>query len=112
MSPRLPRRLGERAASAAARARRRRPARPAVQGRMRNVIVLKPDDPRFTEAVFILRDDYLLSGELNRRELLLQAREAAENCLQTVLPARRRGLSPLLLPAAAALGALLYSLIF
>ena len=78
---------------AGAWARLRRPHRPAtarVKGCMKNVIVLKPPDPMFREAVFILRDDYLMGDELNRQELLLQARAAAQSYVDTLVPPRRR----------------------
>lgn len=50
----------------------------AIKGNMRNVIVLHPKDGVFTEAVFLLRDDYLSSPGISREELLRQARAAAE----------------------------------
>lgn len=52
--------------------------RGAIKGNMRNVIVLHPKDGVFTEAVFLLRDDYLSSPGISREELLRQARAAAE----------------------------------
>ncbi len=97
-------------AAAKARLRRRgRPAGPAVKGRMVGVISVKSPDPRFREVLFVLREDCFTGEELNRQELLLQAREAAGNYVNNLLPPARRRLPlmPLLLPAAGALLALL-----
>lgn len=52
--------------------------RGAIKGNMRNVIILHPKDGVFTEAVFLLRDDYLSSPGISREELLRQARAAAD----------------------------------
>ncbi|MEA5152065.1 MAG: hypothetical protein VB039_05635 [Oscillospiraceae bacterium] len=48
-----------------------------VKGCMRGVIVVKPPNPIFREAVFVLRDDYFLEPGLSREELLQQAKDAA-----------------------------------
>ena len=53
------------------------PGQAALKGCMRHVIVVKPPDRRFEEAVFVLRDDYFLCAGADERELLRQAREAA-----------------------------------
>ena len=96
MRHRLRRSLSKRTASAAARLRRSsRGTRPALRGCMQNVIIVKAPDPRFREAIFILRDDYFLSEELSRQELLLQAKEAAKSYVNSFALPRRR--SPLLL---------------
>lgn len=75
------------AAEIYARLRRlRRPETARVKGCVKNVIVVKPSDPMFREAVFILRDDYLTGDELNRQELLLQARSAAQRYTDSLIP--------------------------
>lgn len=60
----------------------------AVKGCVRNVIVVKPGDSAFKEAVFILRDDYFSSAGHSRSALLSQAREAARRYTDSVAPAR------------------------
>ena len=82
----------------APRARRSR-----VKGCMSNVIVVRPPDPMFREAVFILRDDYFQSAALSRHELLRQAEEAARDYVASVVPPVRPIAPPLLviLPSAA-----------
>lgn len=69
--------------------RHRRPARarlPEVRGRARNLIVVKPRDPRFQEILFVLRDDYFSDPDCDREELLRQAGEAARGETGSVLP--------------------------
>jgi len=92
------------------RLRRPRPVRRqpgAPRGRMRNVIVVKPADPRFQEAIFVLRDDYFADPDCDRAELLQEAREAASRETgQTFPPGPRLPIWPaalLLLGAAAIL---------
>lgn len=109
MKHRLREGASERTAAAARLRRSVRQDRPPVCGQMRNVIVVKPPDPRFREAIFVLREDYFLSEELSRQELLLQAKDAAQNYVNSICP--RRHSSPLLLllfPAVFVLGALLF----
>lgn len=62
-----------------------------VKGRVQNVIVVHPADRRFREALFILRDDYLLSADQEPEELLRQARQAAIDFCGPVSPPPRRG---------------------
>ena len=69
----------------------------ALKGCMRNVIVVKPPDKRFQEAVFILRDDYFLSPGADEAELLRQAKEAARDYTLEAAPAARLRLPWLLL---------------
>lgn len=73
-----------------------RPAGPVVKGHMMNVIVVKPPDPRFKEAVFVLKDDYFMNAELSRQELLLQAQDAAREYVWSAIPPVRRRFPPLL----------------
>ena len=70
----------------------RRVRKPAakVKGCVQNVIVIRPSDKRFREAVFILQEDYLLSPDADRRQLLQEAREAAQDYTASLLPTRRR----------------------
>ena len=93
-----------------ARPRARRAPPPGVRGCVRNVIVVHPSDKRFQEAVFILRDDYLLAPEADRHRLLREAREAAAAYTAALLPPRRRFPLWLLIPAALAAAALLLKL--
>lgn len=68
---------------------RPRPRRSAaVRGCVRNVIVVKPGDRAFKEAVFILRDDYFSTPGLSRSDLLNQARDAARRCTDALAPGR------------------------
>ena len=57
----------------------RRETLPVVRGNMRRVIVVEPPDPMFSEAMFILRDDYFQTPGLSRQELLQQAKNAARD---------------------------------
>lgn len=67
---------------------RPRPSRAAsVKGCVRNVIVVKPGDKAFKEAVFILRDDYFSSPGLSRSALLRQAKDAARRYTDAIAPA-------------------------
>lgn len=61
----------------------------AVKGCVKNVIVVKPGDPAFREAVFFLRDDYFSSSRLSRALLLAQARDAARRYTDSVAPPRK-----------------------
>lgn len=63
---------------------------PVVRGNMRRVIVVQPPDPMFSEAVFILRDDYFQTPGLSRQELLRQAQRAARDCVGAGLPREPR----------------------
>lgn len=71
--------------------RRRRVCRreplPVLRGSMHRVLVLRPPDKRFTEAIFILRDDYFQTPGLSRQALLRQAKDAAEDYLDAAAPA-------------------------
>ena len=99
------------------RLKRDRPPRrhsPPLKGCMRHVIVVKPPDRRFREAMFILRDDYFLDGAVDEAELLRQAKAAAKDYVREAIPVRR-SLAPWLLLAltlpAALLGLRLMGLI-
>lgn len=89
-------RLGLRRKAGASR-RSRAPRPGALKGCMRNVIVVKPPDRRFQEAVFILRDDYFLSPGADEAELLRQAKEAARDFVCEAAPPTRLRLPWLLL---------------
>lgn len=68
----------------------RREALPVVRGNMRRVIVVQPPDPMFSEAMFILRDDYFQTPGLSRQELLRQAQNAAQDCADAASPREPR----------------------
>ena len=68
----------------------RRETLPVVRGNMRRVIVVEPPDPMFSEAMFILRDDYFQTPGLSRQELLLQAQNAARDFVGTATPGEPR----------------------
>ena len=68
---------------------RRTPQSGALRGNMRNVIVVRPAEGIFTEAVFILRDDYFTQSGISRAALMRQAREAAEEYTRTSRRCRR-----------------------
>lgn len=67
----------------------KRPIPTQLRGNMRSVIVVKPDDPMFEQAVFILNDSYMRRRDEPAQELMRQAREAAERCTGNYLPHRR-----------------------
>ena len=56
---------------------RRRSGPPPPPGQARNVIVVRPRDPRFREVIYVLRDEALPGEGEEREELLRQALEAA-----------------------------------
>ena len=61
-----------------------------VKGLSRRVIVVKaPDERVFEQAIFIIREDYALSAGVSEGDLLRQAREAAEDYLQSCGGGRR-----------------------
>ena len=76
---------------------RQRETLPVVRGNMRRVIVVEPPDPMFSEAMFILRDDYFQTPGLSRQELLQQAKNAARNYVGSAAPPEPR--QPVFLPA-------------
>lgn len=59
---------------------------PVVHGNMRRIIVVQPSDPMFSEAMFVLKDDYFQTPGLSRQELLRQARAAAGDCVAELCP--------------------------
>ncbi len=77
----LPLRLGR------LKRRGRRESLPVVRGNMRRVIVVQPPDPMFTQAMFVLRDDYFQTPGISSQELLRQAREAARDYVEQAVPA-------------------------
>ena len=94
------------------RRQRRREARretlPVLRGNMRRALVVKPDDPMFAEALFVLRDDVLGNAGVSRQELMEQARSAAEHYTADALPYRsERALSGAALFLSGAAAALL-----
>ena len=59
-----------------------------LKGSMKNVIVVHPPGGIFSEAVFILRDDYFQTPGISREALLRQARAAAEEYTAGLHPTR------------------------
>lgn len=57
-----------------------------LKGSMKNVIVVHPPGGIFSEAVFILRDDYFQTPGISREALLRQARAAAEEYAAAYAP--------------------------
>lgn len=47
-----------------------------IRGNMRSVIVVRPENPMFSEAVFILNDDYIRNHSSSHKELMQQANDA------------------------------------
>lgn len=69
-------------------------APPALRGNMRRAVAVPVSDPRFSEAVFILREEAFRDGGVSRGELLAQAKAAAEEETAAMLPPVRRRLRP------------------
>lgn len=82
-----------------------------VKGLSRKVIIVKSPDPKiFEQAIFIVRDDYLSSQGIGQKELLRQAKQAANGYVnQTYGWHRFRNMQPFLF---ALLGAAVVSLIW
>ena len=76
----------------------RRPGPPPPPGKLRNVVVVKPRDPRFQEVIYVLREEGLPGAAEERKELLRQALEAARAETGRALPRDR---PPAFWPAAA-----------
>ena len=72
------------------RRERRRAEPPPPAGRARNVIVVKPRDPRFREVIYVLKEEALSDPDCGREELLRQAKAAARRETGEILPAGRR----------------------
>ena len=68
------------------RRRLREGRRDLLKGCMHNVIIVKPPDRRFQQAVFVLRDDYFLGEGVDEAELLRQARQAARDYTYEAVP--------------------------
>ena len=82
------------------------PTAPVLRGKMRTAVVISAPDERFSEAVFVLRDEPLRQSGVSRMALLQQAAAAAEDYTAAALPQSRRLLRPgvvFLLGATAAL---------
>lgn len=69
-------------------------APPALRGNMRRAVAVAVRDPRFSEAVFILRQEAFRDSGVSCSELLEQARIAAEEETAAMLPPARRHLRP------------------
>lgn len=100
------------------RKRRRLPkaSTPCLKGSMRPVIVIKPDNAMFEQAMFFLSEEYMRAQDKSAEMLLAQAREAAAEYLsqrpELLKSGRGAGWLWLLIPAAAAAAAGLYIWLF
>ncbi len=65
---------------------RHRAVGPAPAGKARQVIVVRPRDPRFREVIYVLREETLPGPGAEREELLRQALEAARGETERSLP--------------------------
>ena len=64
-----------------------------VKGLSKKIIVVKSPDPKiFEQAIFIVRDDYLMNHGINQKELMRQANEAASGYVNTVYSKKGRPL--------------------
>ena len=74
-----------------------------VKGLSRKVIIVKSPDPKvFEQAIFIVRDEYAMKQGISQKELMKQAREAADGYIQESY-GRKRSLSKTLCMIFAAL---------
>ena len=78
-----------------------------VKGVSRRVVVVKSPDPKvFEEAIFIIREDFLNQPGVTDRQVVREARQAADRYIQTNLGrGRRRLFTRLPAPFVAAAGA-------
>lgn len=82
-----------------------------VKGVAKRVIVVKSPDPKlFDEAIFIVRDDVLLSTEVDSEEVLRQAQMVAGSYLKSTTGRTRLKLARFPAPAFAAAGAAVTSI--
>ena len=82
-----------------------------VKGLSRKVIIVKSPDPKiFEQAIFIVRDDYLSTQGVGQKELLRQARAAANGYVNSTSGWHRlsRPTGPSLPAAGAGLAALVW----
>lgn len=70
----------------------KKPESVPVKGNMQNIIVVKPGNKMFSQAVFVLSDEYVRQSRLSSQELLRQAREAAGEYSGLIAPKPRRGI--------------------
>lgn len=85
-----------------------REEREVLRGTQRQVVVVRSPDPKvFEEAIFIVREDFLSRPDRGRRELMLEARRAADSYVTATLGKRplRLNLPAALYAACAAVGA-------
>ena len=68
-----------------------RAAPPPPAGQVRNVVVVKPRDPRFREVIYVLREEPFQESGAGREALLQEALSAAQQETGRVIacPARR-----------------------
>ena len=69
-----------------------------VKGLSRKIIVVKSPDPKiFEQAIFIVKDDYLLSRGIDQKELMRQANEAASAYVNRTYKRKSRNFIKILL---------------
>lgn len=79
-----------------------------VKGLSKKVIIVKSPEPKiFEQAIFIVRDDYLLSQGVSQKELMRQAKRAARGYVNQTDRSCR--MSPLLFSV---IGAVLTSMVW
>ena len=61
-----------------------------VKGLTRKVIVIKSPDPKiFEQAIFIVKDDYLMTRGVDQKELMRQANAAASGYIKDAYHSKR-----------------------
>ena len=77
-----------------------------VKGISKRIVVVKPMDTKiFEEAIFIVREDVLLSGGVSSEELVEEAQRVAHSFARTQLTGREKLLAHIPGPVFAVLGA-------
>lgn len=63
-----------------------------VKGLSRKVIIVKSPDPKiFEQAIFIVRDEYALKQGISQKELLRQAKNAADGYINDAYGGKAKG---------------------
>lgn len=85
-----------------------------VKGLSRKVIIVKsPDQKIFEQAIFIVRDEYAMKQGISQKELLKQAREAADGYISEAYGGRPRSMKSLSIFLAALLfSGIAFSLVY
>ena len=82
-----------------------------VKGISRRVIVVRAPDPRFEQAIFLLREDALAAEGVSARQVMEEARQVAAGYVRRNTP-RGRWLERLVIPLSLLAGAGLSSLVW